>query len=146
VVTAGLDNTIGVWGLEKQGELRVLNNHVDVVNQIAARPADPENTRSLIVSVSDDATVRFWQPEIGRMVRFARLESIPTCVVWNQAGTRAIVGTRSGQIHFVDPATANVVKTMHATGWINCLALSPDEKSVWIGGESGLDRVSISSK
>ncbi len=143
IATAGLDNIIRVWDLEKKNEPRELNNHVDVVNQISVRPSGPGSTPAMIVSVSDDATVRFWQPAIGRMVRFARLESIPTCVVWNRAGTQAVVGTRSGQIHFVDPATANIIQTINATGWIHCLALSPDEKSILVGGENGLVRVEI---
>lgn len=146
MVTAGLDNTIGVWESENPAALRVLNNHVDVVNQIAVRPTDQKNAIAMIVTVSDDATVRFWQPEIGRMVRFARLESIPTCVVWNQAGTRAVVGTRSGKIHFVDPASATIDQTVNATGWINCLALSPDENTIFVGGENGLHRVEVTAK
>jgi len=146
LVTAGLDNTIGVWEMGKHKQLRVLNNHVDVVNQIAARPSVPRTAQAMMVSVSDDATVRFWHPKIGRMVRFARLDSIPTCVVWNRAGTRAVVGSRSGQVYLVDPAMADVVQTVSSTGWINCLALSPDEKSVLIGGESGLVRLGIPSR
>ena len=146
VVTAGIDNTIRVWELEKHTDSRVLNNHVDIVNQIAVRPPDPQTGKTMMVTVSDDATVRFWQPTIGRMVRFARMESIPTCVVWNHAGTAVVVGTRAGQIHFVDPATAEIVQTTQAAGWINCLALSSDESTVFVGGESGLHRVNISKR
>jgi WD40 repeat protein len=146
VTTAGMDNTIRVWKLNQHNDPRVLNNHVDVVNQIAARPSQPANDQPMMVTVSDDATVRFWQPMIGRMVRFARLESIPTCVVWNRAGTLAVVGTRTGKIHFLDPATATIVRTISSKGWINCLALSRDEKSIFVGGETGLNRVQVTAK
>ena len=146
LVTGGLDNTIGVWKLDETQVIRVLNNHVDVVNQLALRPSGDKSGPALIVSVSDDATVRFWQPAIGRMVRFARLNSIPTCVVWNQAGTLAIVGTRNGQLNLVDPETAKSSQVEPAKGWINCLALSPDEASIIVGGEFGLERIPFASQ
>lgn len=149
VVTGGMDHTIGVWDLKDQTMLRVLNNHVDVVNQLALRPKRSQEElgdQPMVVTVSDDATVRFWQPTIGRMVRFARLESIPTCVLWNHSGTQVIVGTRSGKIHFIDPTTAQLVRTLEGAGWINCLALPVEETSLIVGGSAGLERISIPPK
>lgn len=146
VVTGGLDHTIGIWDLEKQAMVRTLNNHVDIVNGLALRPTVAEGDSSklaMVVTVSDDSTVRFWQPTIGRMVRFVRLESIPTCVLWNPAGTKAIVGTRSGQVHFIDPTTAKVTRTLAGTGWIHCLAISISQKSILVGGADALNRIAL---
>lgn len=143
-IMAGLNHTITVQTLTKPAVNRVLNNHVDIVRQIAVRPALPDESddrTALIASVSDDSTVRFWQPAIGRMIRFARLDSKPTCVCWNRQRTHVAVGTQSGMVYFVSAASAKITDFIQTDGWVDCLALDPTDQAIFIGGVSGLIRV-----
>lgn len=138
VISCGLDSTIRIWQPNQPQDAQVLNNHLSAVNDFDVRPQADKNTLQTIVSASDDGTVRFWQPTIGRMLRFVRLESIPTCVIWNHDGTLAIAGCRDGAIRVIDPTTAKVVRTINGSGWIHCLAPGIDNNRVFVGGEHGI--------
>lgn len=146
IVTAGKDNSIRVWKQRQSKKARVLNNHVDIVNDIAERPSKKEQQKAMpmVVSISDDSTARFWQPTIGRMVRFARLTSVPTVVTWRHDGAMAIVGCRDGSILSIDPSNTNQTLALPKTGeWINDLALAPDNQTLFIANQSGIRRVEL---
>ncbi len=146
MVSAGLDASIRVWHPSEAKKANVLNNHVNVVNDISLRPhMDNQAGLPMIASVSDDDSIRFWQPTIGRMVRFARLESIPTCVIWSPDGSRALAGCRDGSIRIVDPETAKVVRTIQGSSWIHCIALDAKSGDIFVGHENGVLRVQLSS-
>ena len=146
VVSAGFDASIRVWPMNKAKKATVLNNHINAVNGMSLRPnLNHQAGLAMIASVSDDDTIRFWQPTIGRMVRFARLESIPTCVLWNQDGSRAIAGCRDGSIRIVDPETARVLRTIRGSKWIHCIALDAKSGNLFLGHENGILRVKLSS-
>lgn len=146
IVSAGKDNSIRVWKHGQSKNARVLNNHVDIVNDIAERPSKKEQRRAMpmVVSISDDATARFWQPTIGRMVRFARLESVPTVVTWRHDGAMAIVGCRDGSILLIDPSNTNQTLALPKTGdWINDLAITADDQTLFIANQNGIRRVEL---
>lgn len=95
IVSAGLDATARVWNSETGEHVRTLDNHLGPVNDLAIRRA---GSTVIVASVSDDRTIRLWQPEIGRMLRFARLPSPPRAVAWSAAGDRLLVGCNDGQV------------------------------------------------
>lgn len=146
LITAGVDQTLRVSDAQTLLTKRVMNNHVGSVNQVSTRPINAKlesGGKSMVVSVSDDRTVRFWQPAIGRMVRFARVDDVPTCVTWDRDGKFAIVGTRSSGLWLVDPSTAKVIKKIETKGWVHCLAVSADNRHVVVGSEAGISKMSI---
>ena len=97
----------------------------------------------MIASVSDDRTVRLWQPTIGRMVRFAQLDSTPLVVDWLTDGTYAVVASADGHVRLIDPDTVEVIQDLPAvTGWAYSLGVHPTDGSLLIGGREGqLSRV-----
>ena len=105
IATAGGDRTIVVWNSSSGQSTRVLRQHTGSVHALALQPASERGLECLLASVSEDRTIRFWQPNIGRMVRFHRLISIPRSIVWTQDGRRLIAGCDDGTIVQLDPVT-----------------------------------------
>ncbi len=142
VVSAGLDNAIRVsWFGPATGsrKTRSLNNHTAPVNDLAVNQRGPAGAPKMVVSASNDYSIRFWQPAIGRMVRFVRLDSIPNCVVWDRSGKLAIAGCRNGEIVLIESANARIKQTIDAkVGWVNCLAISADGYRLFVGGVDGM--------
>lgn len=135
-VTAGADQMLRV-ATSKATE-RTLNNHLDAVNDLALRPAIPPDRRPEVASASDDGTVRLWQPDIGRMVRFIQLDSVPNCIAWNPEGTLIVAGCRDGQVRIIDPLLARVLQSWDAgVGWIHSLSLDPAGARLLVGGAEG---------
>jgi hypothetical protein len=104
--------------------------------------ANPQTTKSLSVccTISDDKTVRFWQPSIGRMVRFYQMKSaMPLCMapaVNRTGGFEVTVGTSDGRIITVDYKTVKVQfeKQVSKVG-IEVIAKHP-HKEAWMTGDS----------
>jgi len=146
LVTAGLDHSLRVWSDEGRvaGELeivRALDNHRAPVMDLALRPGR-EGILPMVLSVSEDATVRFWQPTIGRMVRFAsiltRSPSWPLQCDWLPGGKYAVVVGTDGRLRVIDPETVQVAwESAAIAGWAYCLAVIPGGRYVAVGGQAG---------
>ena len=136
LVTAGLDQNLRVWETATGRQIRALKNHTREVHQLAVRPAT--EGLPMVASISRDHTVRLWQPTIGRMVRFARLESPPLAVAWLPDGSLVAVTSADGAVRLVDPDTAKVVRKRPALdGWAYSLAAHPKDESLAVGGRNG---------
>ena len=145
LVSAGIDQSLRVWNLETGKLVHSLDNHTLPVHDLALRPG--AGGLPMVASVSDDRTVRLWQPTIGRMVRFARLNSRPLDVGWLPDGSRIVVTCSDGHLRLVDPVEVKVTKDLPAVeGWAYSLAVHPSDGSVVVGGSAGrLRRVSVGS-
>jgi WD40 repeat protein len=100
-ISAGLDDTIRVWDIESGTLTRTLTHHQDDVLDIDVYKTAP-NALPMLVSVSTDRTVRFWQPTIGRMVRFKSLEQTPTVCEWVAATPKVVIATDDGRVIEID--------------------------------------------
>ena len=137
VASAGLDHTIRVQCRDATRQ-RSLNNHSGSVTDLALRPADSGQSRPMIASSSEDQTVRFWQPTIGRLVRFVQLEIEPECLLWTSDGKRLVAACRDGSLIVVDPDTAAIVDQHHSDcGWIHCMQWLEESKRIVAGGQNG---------
>jgi WD40 repeat protein len=107
VASAGVDQSIRIWDSMDGKPGRVLDNHVGIVNglEVASNPT----TTSFLVSISEDRTVRFWQVETGRMLRFAKLTSVPRAVTWIQDLQVFCVGCNDGVVRSIDLSAAEMV-------------------------------------
>jgi WD40 repeat protein len=143
-VTAGIDQTLRVIDVRRGEPLRTLHNHTAPVHAIAMQPAFAPSL-PVVASISDDRTVRFWQPTIGRMMRFTRLESIPLCLAWSSDGARLVAGCADGALRVIDPQTAAVIDTRPVADTpLLSLATIPGQAAVIVGTHGGdLRRIAI---
>lgn len=153
-LTGGIDESVRVWRQARAAsdtgpndversqtetsalyELkRTLSNHTRCVNAIACRP--PQGTQpAMAASASDDGTIRLWQPEIGRMVRFQRFKAIPQSLVWRRDGETLLATFRDGTLRQLDPDTLEITGHWQAVvGPATCVA-HDGEDQVLVGGE-----------
>lgn len=144
IVSAGLDESVRLWTL-KSGELdRSFANHTRPVTDLAVRPGGDAKTPPTLVSVSEDRTVRLWQPTVGRLVRFARLDTVPLAVAWSRDGSRIFCACKDGRLRVIDPDTMDATESLEAIeGVAYCLAVAPDGR-VLVGGQNGqLKRIDV---
>ena len=137
LISGGLDQSLRLWNAANGELLRTFDNHTSAVNDVAVRPKH-ETAPPLIATAGADRTVRFWQPTIGRLVRFARLPSEPLAVAWTPDGRTALAVCRDGQLCGIDPDSAEIIwKKPVLAGWAYTLAISPDGHYALVGGEAG---------
>lgn len=135
LVSAGLDESVRLWDATTGEALRGFANHTRPVTDLAVRPGDAKVPT--VVSVSEDRTVRLWQPMVGRLVRFARLDTVPLAVAWSRDGTRIVTACKDGRVRVLDPDTMDVTATLDALdGVAYSLAVAPDG-AVLVGGQNG---------
>ena len=136
LVSGGFDNNLKVWDLPSGKLIRSLNNHTQSVRKLTVRPG--EQRLPMVASISDDHTVRFWQPSIGRLVRFARLDATPTDCCWIRAGQTLAVACKDGQVRLVDPESAVVTNSIPVfQEWALSIALHPNGTCLAVGGRDG---------
>ena len=136
IVTAGLDESVRVWNINKSTHLRTLNNHTNAVHGLAIQTPAPRIP--VVFSISEDRTVRLWQPTIGRMVRFLRLPVVPISATWLPDNKHLAVGTTDGHVRVIDPATLQIQHDTRAIdGWPYCLVAHPTDGSLLVGGSHG---------
>ena len=136
LVSAGIDQSLRVWDLETGKLVHSLDNHTLPVHGIALRPG--AGGLPMVASVSDDRSVRLWQPTIGRMVRFARLATKPLDVGWLPDGSRIVAACTDGNLRLVDPLEVKVTRVLPAgPGWTYSLAVHPLDGSIAAGSSDG---------
>lgn len=136
LVSTGIDQNLRVWDTTSGELIRSMNNHTLPAHNLALQPN--HSGLPMIASVSDDKTVRFWQPTIGRMVKFARLKGTPLDLAWIKNGTRAVTTCDDGLLIIIDPVSVEVTdKIPGLSGWVYSLAVHPIDGSIVIGGANG---------
>lgn len=142
LVTAGDDQSVRVWDLESAKLIRSLNQHTTPIHSLALRP----NGRGLpmVASAADDRTIRFWQPTIGRMVRYIRLDSAALCIAWLDEN-RIAASCVDGRVRIVDVNEVKLLKDLEGVdGWAYAIAVHPKDGSMVVGGSDGqLRRIKI---
>ena len=146
LVTAGVDRTIVLSDTRTGKSLHVLKQHTKSVHALAYQPRINEGQPSLLASASDDRTVRFWQAEIGRLVRFHRFESIPRTIAWTNAGDQLIVGCDDGTVWQLDPLSlATTVIAKQKIG-IQDLLVDPNSDKLAISVGASLSALRLSDR
>lgn len=135
LVTGGVDHSLRVWAADKMDAIRVLDNHTDIVHDLAARPG--EYSFPYVASASADRTARFWQPTIGRLVRFARLPSEPLSVAWSPRGDLLAAACIDGVVRLINPDNVKIQEQRAFDGWAYEVAAAPNGSGFAVGGERG---------
>ncbi|MEX2171499.1 MAG: hypothetical protein WD851_19425 [Pirellulales bacterium] len=140
LLTAGVDATIRLWDTAASMPLRTFTNHTRPVHDLALRPGTGD-APPMVASCSDDRTIRFWQPTIGRLVRFARLDSAPLAIAWTANGKTLWAACHDGQLRAINPDDATVEHDLPAlTGPAYCVAVAPDGTLLVAGTDGQLRR------
>ncbi len=135
LVSAGLDETLRVWDVERGQVTRTLSNHTRPVLGLAVRPGTAKPAQ--LASIGEDRTVRLWQPSIGRLMRFARLPTVPLAVAWSPDGQTLLVASKDGRLRSLQADTLETLTdTDGLDGWAYSLAIASDG-SVLLGGPGG---------
>ena len=146
LVTTGVDRTIVLSDTRSGKSLNVLKQHTKTVHALACQPRIDEGQPALLASASDDRTVRFWQAEIGRLVRFHRFESIPRAIAWTNAGDKLMVGCDDGTVWQLDPLSlATMVIAKQKTG-IQNLLVDPNSDKLVISFGASLSALRLSDR
>ncbi|MFO1000984.1 MAG: hypothetical protein U0936_11630 [Planctomycetaceae bacterium] len=143
-LSGGVDQTIRLWKVADGSSLRTLNNHVNTVNLLARQTPASDRSFDQIASISDDRTIRIWQPRIGRLVKFVRLPSEPQRVVWSADQKSLHAATKASTIHTIDVATMKVTAEQLTTvGFPHELLLDSERKLLFVAGENDFQRIEL---
>jgi WD40 repeat protein len=117
LISAGVDRSLRVWDVTPTTTWRILDQHTDQVRDVACRRDDGGSP--MIASVSADRTLRFWQPTLGRLVRFAKLPAAPLSVTWLNDRQHVAVGCEDGHLRVIHHQTLKVVSDRAVLeGWV----------------------------
>ena len=145
IVSAGVDHTLKCWKLSSGVEVRTLDNHLSGVNAVTQQIPAQGDAPPLVATVGEDKTVRFWQPTIGRLLRFARLSAVPRTAVWSTAGDRLFVGCNDGSVLAIDPQSSTVMSHWQTESGrvFELLTVPGDPGSLLVCGSTGFHRLSV---
>lgn len=137
VLSAGVDQSIRVLDPASGEVRRTLDNHTAEVRDLAIRPGEHPGP-ALVASCGADRTVRFWQPAIGRLVRFARLPARPTAIAWTSSGSHLVAVCEDGRVLAIDPATIEQTQLAAADGnWLHSIVVLPAGSAAIVGNSEG---------
>jgi WD40 repeat protein len=141
VLSAGVDQSIRVLAPGSGETVRSLDNHTAAVRDLALSPAQHDGP-PMIASAGADRTVRFWQPTIGRLVRFARLPSAPTAICWTPDASHVLAACEDGRLRAIDAESLTVVEfARRIEGFAHAVAATPDGSAAILAGERGQLRI-----
>lgn len=136
LLSAAVDQSVRVWNAAEPKLVRSLGNHTDVVNDLAVQPR-PQGL-ALVASCSRDRTLRLWQPQIGRLVRFSRLDTRPISVAWSNDGRLLAATCTDGSIRIVDPITVKeIARQPLSDRWVQEVTAGPDPNEFIVGLPNG---------
>ena len=134
-VSGSLDQSLRVWNADTGELVRSLSQHTGSIHALALCPSN--GGLPMVASSATDRTIRFWQPTIGRMVRYVRLPSEALAIAW--IDEEAIVAScRDGKLRVINTFTVQIERELAAVAKLGySLALHPTDGSVAVGGLHG---------
>lgn len=136
-LSAGIDQTLQLWSADGS-RVRTLNNHTATVTDFALQfSQDASGPRC--VSIGEDRSVRLWYPNVGRMVKFLRLENVPRRVAWRSDG-QLVVACDAGDLLEIDADEMKVARSFK-TKISPVYELVVTDDGVLVGGVGGVELV-----
>ena len=136
LVSTGVDQTVRVWDISSAKLIRSLSQHTKPIHSVVRRPQS--GGLPMVATASADRSIRFWQPTIGRMVRYIRLESEPLNIAWLDKGTKIAAVCVDGRVRIIDADEVKVLQSISAIdGLAYSIAVHPNDGSLAVGGTNG---------
>lgn len=136
LVTAGVDQSLRVWDVASGDLIHSRSQHTRPVHALARRPL--ATGPPMVASAAADRTIRFWQPTIGRMVRYVRLDAAPLSIAWTHDGERILAACDDGDVRVVDPINVRVVNTLDGVeGWAYSITAHRGDDGFVVAGSNG---------
>ncbi|MBL8855033.1 MAG: sulfatase-like hydrolase/transferase [Planctomycetaceae bacterium] len=146
LLSAGVDHTIRLWQGSTGENQRTFDNHQGIVSAVLAEPGTKAPRARRLVSLGEDKTVRLWQPEIGRLIRFARLPSVPSTATWDSASDSILIGCEDGTLYRLQQDSLEISAQAHpGVGTIHAIVVHPTTKQVIVAGQDGIAVDGVSS-
>ncbi len=153
IVSVSADQTVRLWNSSDGMQLRTLDNHLGTVNDVAVlntlerQPTSTAISATNIATISEDRTLRLWQPKIGRLVRFVRLPSVPRSLVLSADATAIYVGCNDGVMRVVEVENLQVTREIQGLqGRIHEMVIDPLNEHLLVAGEGGWKMIFLESR
>lgn len=147
LVSAGRDQSLRTWELSGLKSVRTLDQHTGEVLALAQKvpTSDLEKARPILASSGTDKTIRFWQPTIGRLVRFVRLPSIANDIQWLPESDTILAACRDGNLRAIDSRSLKERGKLElSSDWLMRTLVSSSDDKLWVTDAAGaLESVSI---
>lgn len=110
--TAGIDGMIRLWQPDNGHQLRTLENHTAAITDLLCPANQPDTDQPRMYSASRDRTIRLWHPTRGRMIRFARMNSIPESLALTADRQRLLAGCNDGRLYVLHADSLQILHTL----------------------------------
>lgn len=124
------DTTIKLWNPTTGALLRTLTGHSDRIKSIVITP-DGQTA----ISSSYDNSIKLWNTQTGKQIRAIPEKSGVNAILLTPDGQTLISANGDKKIKFSNLKTGKISRTLNAE--TTALAISPDGKTLYSGGENG---------
>lgn len=140
--------TIFIWDVEDEDEesnepptaVAELKGHESKINQAIWGPLN-----ELIVSCSDDGTIRYWNPEARKqMSKIDCHEQKINNFAFSKDYSHFITASSDQTAKMIDTETQKVIRTFESDAPINAAAISPSRNHIILGGGQDAANVTMS--
>jgi WD40 repeat protein len=137
LLTAGHDGAVRWWNTATGAELRHVRHDAQVYSLALGKDG------STLFTGGDDPGLRIWRAADGAPVRFVPAKGNQFFALAAGARSRLVAGGATLVVYAQDdvPASGRQLRDRAHHGWIQSVALSPDETRVASGGSDGAVRV-----
>ena len=135
IISGASDHSIRMWRVQDGLPQRTFGQHTRGILDLCLRPS--AQGLPVVASCSSDRTVRWWQPTIGRLVRFARLDSQPRAIAWLPDGTTVVAACTDGTVRWLDPVSTQTRHMVPAIDGVAHAICVRDDGTVIVGGSRG---------
>lgn len=131
-IAVGFDRNASIFDLKSQTPLQTLRGHT---NTIWTVDVSPDN--SMVVTGSEDRTLRFWEVKTGKELGQIAANGIYSCVRFSPDGRMVYATNWDGDLRVIDPNSRTLVKKFSYQMPILDVALLPNGDTLVLGTATG---------
>jgi WD40 repeat protein len=133
LASGGVDNTIEIWDLAANRELRVIGGYKAPVDSLAFSPDG-----LVLAAGSDDGSMRLWEVSTGTDLSGIGPQDVASnSVAFSANGAVLAVGRSDGSVAVMRLRRQDALKLQGQQGAIHAVAVAPDGSLVASAGEDG---------